>query len=56
MHQPTILYDLPEAEYHARTEISKHGLDLVQVPPLYRLAKDGPPAAPTAAKIAGRAL
>jgi len=40
----TIYYDLPAAEYHARPEISKSGLDkIAQFPALYLAHKNRPP-------------
>jgi len=38
-----IIEDMPEAEYHARTEVSKHDLDMIRrAPLLYRYKKDNP--------------
>jgi len=40
---PTIIKDMPEAEYHARPEVSKHDLDMIRRAPLYyRYKKDNP--------------
>lgn len=39
----TIIEDMPEAEYHARPEVSKHDLDMIKrAPLLYRYKKDNP--------------
>ncbi len=38
-----IIENMPEAEYHARTEVSKHDLDMIARAPLfYRYKKDNP--------------
>lgn len=43
MSAPSIVFDMPEAEYHARPEVSKHDLDLLRrAPLLYRYRKDNP--------------
>jgi len=40
---PTIIKDMPEVEYHARPEVSKHDLDMIRRAPLYyRYKKDNP--------------
>ena len=39
-----IIYDLPAAEYHARPEISKSGLDkIAQFPALFKAHQNRPP-------------